>query len=310
MYNLIIFIISISIVLFIYFYYKRDTFTYTKQKPKFKKQEKLNTELKNLSDTYTYVYTPRDIRYMTEYLNNTKKKKQQINNEQYLYLNVNRNNNVLNDIRNYQITEENIETLLPEYLTDDKQNIHDSLVQKQSKNGYSEIQKKGIIDIETLKKQIKKYIEDNKVFCDTKKQKILNTVERIYKRNSNVSNYSDTEYSILCNTWNNDSILVKLQLIKQLDECIDEFGSLYCPTGISTRIVESLYIENPENYPKPKEIINQEILNKASILRKQHPNLSVNEFKLILIDSLYSDYDTVLSKEDISKNISEWIEYI
>lgn len=306
---LILLIIIIISIIYVYKYFNTDTLIYTKQKLKFRNQEKLEREFRNLSDTYKYIYTTKDIRYMTEYVNNIKKKNNKINNEQYIYLNVNRNN-VLDDIYNYELDDENTEILLPHYLTDDKQNIHDSFVQKQSKNGYDNLEKNKNMNISVLKNEIKKYIENNKVFCEIKKQKILNIIDKIYSRNNNISNYSDTEYSILCNVWNNDNDLVKLQLLKQLDECLDEFGNLYCPTGVSTRIIESLYIENPENYPKPKEIINQEILHKSSILRKKYPDLSTNEFKMILIESLYSDYNQIMSKEDISKNISEWIEYI
>lgn len=291
-----------------YFYNKSDVIIYEKTKPKFKSDKK---EIKHLSDKYTYMYTPHDIRYMTEYLQNMRKKRNDIRNEQYLFLNLNRNN-VLDDIANYDIFEndQDIQTVLPDYLTDDKQNIHDSFVQKQSKNGYKQIEKGNEKNIRELNYEIKSYIKDNKLYCETKMQKILNIIDKIQKRNTYISNFSDTEYNILCNTWNSGNNNVKIQLLKQLEECLDSFGNLYCPTGVTTRIIESSYIENPEFYPKPKNIINQEILHKTSALRKEYPDLSTNEFKVILIEHLYKDYSELMTKNDISKNISEWIEYI
>ncbi len=300
-------ILTISLTL-LYFYNKSDVIVYEKTKPKFKSDKK---EIKHLSDKYTYMYIPHDIRYMTDYLQNTRNKRNDIRNEQYLFLNVNRNN-VLDDIANYDIfeNEQDIQAVLPDYLTDDKQNIHDSFVQKQSKNGYNQIEKGNEKNIRDLSYEIKKYIKDNKLYCGTKLQKILNIIDKIQRRNTYISNFSDTEYNILCNTWNSGNDNVKVQLLKQLEECLDSFGNLYCPTGVTTRIIESTYIENPESYPKPKNIINQEILHKTSALRKEYPDLSTNEFKVLLIEHLYKDYSELMTKNDISKNVSEWIEYI
>jgi hypothetical protein len=120
--NLISSIVAVLVLLILLYYLYQNynsPITYTKNKLKFQQQKNINNELRYLSDKYEYLYNKYDIQYITQYLNNTKKKRKRLNNEQYVYLNINREN-VMDNINDYDLVENDIQEILPNYLTDDK----------------------------------------------------------------------------------------------------------------------------------------------------------------------------------------------
>ncbi len=175
----------------------------------------------------------------------------------------------------------------------DNQNVHDTFVQKDTQKIYNEFQREPLCvsepDFSSLDPEI------------------LDIVHKIKKRNSYVSNLENNEYNILKDTWNkaqyNNNI--KDNLILQLKDSLNENNDLYCPTGVVTRIVSSLAIENPEQMQKDRGTVNTEVLAKFSKLQSENENLDKESIrKLVLQD--YPE-ETVKSVDSL---IDTWIDHI
>lgn len=176
----------------------------------------------------------------------------------------------------------------------DNQNVHDSFVQKDTQRIYKDVQNniitsQGDPDFSSLDPEV------------------INIVNKIKNRNNYISNLDDTEYEILKNAWNqaeyNNNI--KENLILQLKDSINEDKELYCPTGVVTRIVSALSIENPEQMPKDKGTVNTEVLAKFSKLQSENENLD----KECIRELVLQDYpkETV---ESVNSLIDTWIEHV
>lgn len=175
----------------------------------------------------------------------------------------------------------------------DNQNVHDSFVQKDTKRIYNEVQNslihQGDPDFSSLDPET------------------LDIVNKIKNRNSYISNLDNSEYEILKNTWNQAQYNsnIKDNLILQLKDSMNENNELYCPTGVSTRIVSSLSIENPEQMPKDKGTINTEVLAKFSKLSNENDHLDKERIREMVLQ----DYpkETV---NNVNSLIDEWINHI
>lgn len=298
-------LIIIFIIIIAYYFYSDDKiYSITTVESKFCTN---NPEIKNLTDKYNYNFIKSDIQYYKQRPTtniNTREKTIPINN--------NINNRLDYDILNYDLDETIVNDVLNE---PDSQNIHDSYVQKKIKKDFIkndkdslQISDKSNIDVKYL---IDAFIKDNNLCVEYKHNRIMNIIDDIKNRNSYISNLKQKEYDILNNTWNNANYNVKCEIINQLYDCYDsKYNTLYCPTGVSTRIIEATYIENPENYPKTKHIINQEMLNTASQLKQQNPDMEESEFKELLINTYKNDYKDLMTEKEIHNTIKDWIDYI
>ncbi len=186
-----------------------------------------------------------------------------------------------------------IETVeIPEQylMTEDLQNVHDTLVVNSCQNTYKNIPK-SIVDDNFFLEQ----------FDDTHKDILL----RIKDRNCFVTRMNKGEWEIVKDIWTDSSAkpLVRDQFIKDLDDCIDENGDLYCATGVVNRIISSSNIEEPEKMPKTKELFNIEIMNRFSVLTK---DLTKEESK----EQIIKEYKDVLTEEKLKEVIDEWYEFI
>lgn len=205
----------------------------------------------------------------------------------------------------------------------DTQNVHDTTIQKITKNKYTDLKKnkQGAFSPNSL--ALSSYI-NNSDLSNEKKQTLLNTIEKIKNRNSNLTNFDgDTEFNILINTWNNSNNTVKDQILNELLDCTSgtHFGdNLYCPTGVATRIVNASFIEDPESMPKTKEIINEEMMNSASAIRTQleqdpeYQRLSDaeanNKLKNTILEKYNSDYKDIFTKDQITDMTKDWIDLL
>jgi hypothetical protein len=195
----------------------------------------------------------------------------------------------------------------------DTQNVHDTNIQKQLKSSYRVIAAKNQNLLFNEKDIISHASRTNK---DT--LTLNNIIEKIKNRNSSVTNFdSDNEYTVLKNTWLSGNDNVKDQIINNLLDC-EENKILVCPTGTTSRIIESTYIDNPEDMPKTKNMFMTEMLSKASLIRNtlesSISHLDEDEQSTILkrniIKSYNTDYKDILNEEQINDLTKDWIDSI
>jgi hypothetical protein len=312
---LLIGVIVIALICYFAFtkYTNRPQIKY-KIKNKFK--ETVNPILKNLDETYTYIFDRSDLNYLSQRLNDSVEAKntevRQIENA-FLLPQQNTRDIFVPEVPEFYFFEEEINIRgggNNDFL--DSQTIHDTYVQKKITNEYKgqgQVNKPSAIQLED---SIEEFIKNKNLRNDKNISKIKGIISKIKNRNSYVSNISDYEYNVLENTWNKagDDTLIKEEIINQLEDCIDNGGMLYCPTGVCTRIIQSKFIKNPQEYPKTKELINQEMLNIASKFQEDNPNLSDEDFKEKLIEKYCEEYKNLMTKKQIKEQIADWIDYI
>lgn len=198
----------------------------------------------------------------------------------------------------------------------DSQSVHDSHVQKIIRNDFKNTFEKNTFEKNTFEENniividdVLQYSKNNfkKDYTTTKK-----IIEDICHRNSPIINLDGiAEKELLIKTWLKcDNKNKKDQFILELNDCLEKNGSIVCPTGVTTRILSSLYIEEPEKYPVTKGILKQEMLQKASMLRSSNPDEDIDEFKIKLLEKYNEDYKDILTPEDIINETKEWLDYL
>jgi hypothetical protein len=199
----------------------------------------------------------------------------------------------------------------------DTQNVHDTYVQQQLKSTYKTVK------TQKVGEDTCNYFKENDILNHALKSKkdtknLGNIIKQIKDRNSSVTNFdSDNEYTILKNTWMIANDNVKDQIINNLLDC-EENTQLVCPTGTTSRIIESTYIDNPEDMPKTKDMFTTEMLSKASLIRNtldsSISHLPDDEQSTILkrniIKSYKNDYKNILSDNQINDFTKDWIDMI
>jgi hypothetical protein len=197
----------------------------------------------------------------------------------------------------------------------DTQNVHDTALQNSLECTYNVYKNNetthSFIDIHSHARRLGK--------SDSDIAKINRVVDEMKQRNSTVSKFQDTEINILQTIWDSNDQGIRDQVINALLDC-EENGSVVCPTGTTSRIIEAVYIHNPENTPKTARCFKEEMLNKASIVRKnleENPDFN-NEsdfdqslvLRKKLLDTFYNDYGGILSRQEILDQTAEWIDYV
>lgn len=194
--------------------------------------------------------------------------------------------------------------VIQDIIRDDTQSVHDTIIQNQIKQEYNNhVLDGGSNGHDGTLEEIIKYNPE-------KSNDISAIIQQIQVRNSNVYNIKDDEINVLKKVWSNGNDNVKAQVIKELLDCKQERGGIYCPTGVVTRIIQSNFIENPENMPKTPNMFKKEMLNKASILKDKNPDMSDESFTTLLLNEYKSDYKDILTEPEIKTITDEWINYI
>jgi hypothetical protein len=180
------------------------------------------------------------------------------------------------------------------YLNDDNQNVHDTIIQDNLKHAF-ENSRNAITSGDTLDaiKQYSGYDID-----------VMGALKLINTRNAYVDNFQSNEIDLVSKVWSAGSDNVKSNLLIQLKDCVDEHGSLCCPTGVSSRIVSATYIDQPEKSPVSREMLNQEILHKYSRLS------DAGYDKETIVDRIIQSYHGMYSPDKIKIVMDEWIDYV
>jgi hypothetical protein len=288
------------------------------------------TTLPNIKDSYNYHYSNSDIVYFKNKIKQEQETVEQIKDaENNTFLRtpfqvlqtkeVDRLENVDINTQVFQIVRAMETETLPGFglIKTDTQSIHDSNIQKTTRKDL--IQHLQNVKASSLKTSIDDTITSiisytKQLFGETEKNVgiVSNVLTSIKNRNAKVVTFNDTEAGVLQNVWENSNDNIKRQLINQLIDCNDSKGKLYCPTGTTTRIVESIYINDPESFPKTKRVLNEEMLQTASKLRQSNENLQGQDFKLALLEKFRQDYiiPEILTEKEVNDSVSEWIDYI
>lgn len=189
----------------------------------------------------------------------------------------------------------------------DSQSVHDTVIQSATRHKYNKDSDKN----KTTNKGDKQVVLEQIVNHNQEhKDKIKNIIDQISCRNSKVTNFSnDSEIDILVHVYSNGNENVKNQVINELLDSSKALGLIDCPTGVTTRIVNAKFIETPEDMPKSKSIIQQEMLQVASHFRDNYTG-SDEKFKENLLQKYYSDYEFVMSREEIDDSVKPWIDAI
>lgn len=202
----------------------------------------------------------------------------------------------------------------------DTQNVHDTDVQQQLKStfklysGQNSSGTRANFDPTVIHQHAVRIGKSNDDIS-----KLQRVVGKMMERNSHISNYQDTELGVLQKTWNLNDKGIRDQVINSLLDC-EEYGSVVCPTGTSSRIVEATYIHTPENVPKTKAAYKEEMLNKAAVVRRDVESTEgfggmTDEAQSAylrdrLLDTYRQDYSGVLSNDEITGLTADWIDHI
>lgn len=175
----------------------------------------------------------------------------------------------------------------------DSQNVHSSTVQRSIKSKFNEISDSSESFINEISEF---YLGDETV------QKVLKFISQ---RNSSINNLDNkTETEIFSDVWkkikNNENL--KSAFCENLKDCIED-GNVVCPTGTTSRALSTLYIEDPENYPKTESLIREEIFCKASKVRDT--TLSDKDFQNEITKQIKKDYIDILTENEMSSIIDE-----
>jgi hypothetical protein len=189
------------------------------------------------------------------------------------------------------------------------QNVHDSIVQDITVNKFNKLQ--------SYPWQDNNIIE----WCSQKSPEKLNdlqdVISKISERNSTVSNLGmSKEMDIIETVWKASSEAVKEQIISELIDCKDT-DSIVCPTGVVSRVINADIIENVEKAPKTKQILRDEMMNTAILVRNilendpdyigKSDSAQLQMFKNSLVDKYSSDYSGIVSNDIIQKELDEWL---
>jgi hypothetical protein len=183
------------------------------------------------------------------------------------------------------------------------QNVHDTLVQKQIKNQYSNlINSNDKVDIQEI-------INYSRSVLPEKTEDLTFVLNKIQQRNSTLTTLNgDTEMNALAKVWDNQDPDIRRQLLNELLDCKNGNNHIYCPTGVVTRIVNSLNIHNPECMAKTGEILKAELLQIASNISSSD-SYDESTFKETLRNTAYKEYPNI-PKENIDKELNQWIDHI
>jgi hypothetical protein len=197
-------------------------------------------------------------------------------------------------------------------------------------------------DVSNVLQQIKTYLENN-MEKSQKKDDIL-VVLQYLARNQYSTNFEETKgLDALVIVWNRIFTVTDKKkrqrmienLLNELAECI-EFGNIVCPSGIITRILDSLNFVDPEVRIVPQWAVRDEMLTKAAKIRedllKKAPGLVrdalespkptpkdesvakkfIEKFKRTVWDQFNKDYveSGIMTKDMLKTQLSEWIDHI
>ena len=241
---------------------------------------------------------------------------------------INADTNMYDEIFDYEEEVNPHNAIQVELYDADSQNIHDTEVCKTIRKIFNGVDVVPASDFNAndIIREIKKYAADESDKSDFDLTRINNVLDKVKSRNASISNADGaTEMELLATVWKESNKKysesrenIKEMLLTQICDTYDEKGFVLCPTGFSNRIALALIVEDPERFPKTKKIIENEILETASHIRRElekdsdYNKMSEKEqhniFKKELYEKLEEDYEGILSLSEIKDITNVWID--
>jgi hypothetical protein len=171
--------------------------------------------------------------------------------------------------------------------------------------------------------EVRKYIDQSEL-SHKDKQTCNRVVDQIVKRNAKLTNFNhDSEVDILKKTWTNGDQNVRDYLLQELKDCDNGYNEIYCPTGVASRIVNATFINDLDDnvaLPKTRELIHKEMMDSAAKIRtdlessNDYNNVDETQqsvmFKDTLLAKYETDYENILSKDEIKDMTKDWIDHV
>jgi len=192
----------------------------------------------------------------------------------------------------------------------DSQNVHDTIVQRSIREKFNSLGNETAVPEERAEGIISEVRDATTSLPPRRRGKILEVLETIGNRNTPVINLnSQSEKQILKIVWDKvKGTESENELLKQLEDC-HENGLTVCTTGVATRLMSVLFLDDPDNFPRTKGNLREEMLNKASVIREKFQD-DDSKFKQKLFYEFEKDYKGILTKNEIEDELNSWIDHI
>ena len=180
----------------------------------------------------------------------------------------------------------------------ENQNVHDNKIQRSLRKEFEKINKTDIKHENILQDIVQNSPE---IYKDNV-EKILNHIK---KTNTEMVGYNDeTIIDIIKKVYSNLQTQDEIDFFyNNLNDCIDENNKIICSTGIVSRILSTRFLNNPDKFPKSENYIFQEMLNKASNIRKDEEDDDI--FKKKFREEIEKSYSDILTEKEIDEKITE-----
>ena len=204
----------------------------------------------------------------------------------------------------------NIDAYIRQNLGRGSQNVHDTCVQNTVKQKYLDISKEAKKSDSHMD-----YIEGIQQYAKDIGKDVSDVIKHIQDRNASLYNFAgQKEMDVLTNTWKTaEDDNVKHQIINELVDCRNSYGSIYCPTGVATRIVNATFVNDPDKMGRTKEVIHTEMMNIAVNLRNTQEadgTYDDERFKKDLVEKYKKDYEGILTHDKIDDMVKDWIQFV
>lgn len=177
----------------------------------------------------------------------------------------------------------------------DEQNVHDSAIQNAIVQRYENLEKDAE---EGYVQRMIQYFDDSE---------ITKVIRRMCRFKVPLSRFNKTQIEILGDTFESGDDNVRGHLRRVLSDMTRPwkkgdkgFDGFRCPTGNVTRILEAAFINDPQNMPRTKAMLQQEMLMRASVLSREHAS-----FDRVRSD-LVKEYSGAATEADLHDIINEW----
>lgn len=180
----------------------------------------------------------------------------------------------------------------------ENQNVHDNKIQRSLRKEFEKINTTDIKDDNILQN----ILQNSPDIYKDNVEKILNHIK---KTNTEMVGYNDeTIVDIMKKVYSNLQTHDEIDFFyNNLNDCIDENNKVICSTGIVSRILSTRFLNNPDKFPKSENYIFQEMLNKASNIRKDEEDDDI--FKKKFREEIKKSYSDILTEKEIDEKITE-----
>ena len=210
----------------------------------------------------------------------------------------------------------------------DFENVHDSVVNKTINTSIKNLEETTTQNnnLDEINKYLLENLKNSNLSIDDK-EKVKKTINYI-KQNSNskiVDRKLEDNLILIGNRIKNNELIeqgkdMRENLYQELKDCVRTDGNMYCYTGISNRIINSLHGIDDAVKITPKWALREELMRKCSKIREdleKNKSQDDEDFTEKLKENIrtelkkeYVEDNKILKEDDLNKEIKDWIEYV